>query len=282
MCYVNIGLKYFAKRSPKNFVRIIHPLSFIFLLGMTAFFFGHQMFYIAPQLYGGVLYKICWIVAIFITYNILGNMLACYHTNSSVESLPKDRQVPTPGDEHTWIYCKTCQKLMPPRSWHCDLCRCCILKRDHHCIFTGTCIGHNNHRYFFWLTFYLTLGLIGCIGSHFLHAIIHGFHLISFLGLDLINMIFQHNGPEPSLYYKPVFGLCLLLCCLPGIMLAWQIQILCTNSDYYNFYSQVYDLGLKKNCKIMLGERGLWTFLSPSVKSPLPHDGTQWQMKHSV
>ncbi|XP_070073433.1 putative ZDHHC-type palmitoyltransferase 4 isoform X2 [Drosophila takahashii] len=160
MCILTETCRHYAKLHPKMFVNIGHPLSVLLVLVGTAFFFSLQMFYVVPNIFGAdsLMNKLGWLAGIFVTYNILGNMLACYLTSSSVESLPKGREFPEPEEEHLWRYCEVCEKLMPPRSWHCALCKCCMLKRDHHCAFTANCIGHNNHRYFFWFIFYLTLG----------------------------------------------------------------------------------------------------------------------------
>nr|XP_036671920.1 probable protein S-acyltransferase 16 isoform X2 [Drosophila suzukii] len=150
MCFIMVGCKYIADIYPVQFVKTAHPLSVGLVIVGTAFFLLVEMFLIVPMIFdtGGVLYKLAWLVAIFIVYNLLGNMVACYRTDSSVASLPRDRQIPDPEEEHLWHHCDYCQMLVPPRSWHCRLCNCCILRRDHHCIFTATCIGHNNYSIF--------------------------------------------------------------------------------------------------------------------------------------
>jgi len=59
-----------------------------------------------------------------------------------------------------WRECSECQRLAPPRSWHCKVCKVCVLKRDHHCLYTGCCIGHRNHRFFMGFIFYLFVGSV--------------------------------------------------------------------------------------------------------------------------
>ncbi|XP_052835531.1 probable palmitoyltransferase ZDHHC24 [Drosophila gunungcola] len=284
MCYVNSVCKYYANRYPEKFVKTVHPLSVIFVLVGIVFFFSVQMFYIAPKVYGDLAYKFYWILAIFITYNVLGNMLVCYSTNTSVSSLPKERQVPDPEEEHLWHYCEICQKLMPPRSWHCVLCQACILKRDHHCIFTATCIGHNNQRYFFWLTFYLTFGLVVSFATLSIYACKIGLRNFMFSPVELLVKIAykDHGCSSRSIFENLALNLNIITCLIPGFMLAYQIQILYLNSSYYEMFTRIYDLGVRENCKIVMGQRGLWTFVSPSLKSPLPNDGTQWQMKQKL
>ncbi|EDX14468.1 probable palmitoyltransferase ZDHHC24 [Drosophila simulans] len=273
MCIVNDWCREYANLYPKKAVSIGHPLSVIFLLVGTIFFFTLQVFYVAPDVHDGFMYKFFVISAIFTTYNILGNLLACYRTSSAVKSLPQERQIPKPGMEHLWHYCDICQKLMPPRSWHCPLCKCCILKRDHHCIFAATCIGHNNHRYFFWFTFYLAFGIFMSMATLFcdvgrsvylLHRMKTGF-----------------GSTVKSLSYFRYVCLILNIFALgfPALMLRFQVRILKLNSTYYQITSRHHDLGFRKNCQLIMGQRGLWTCISPSLKSPLLHDGTHWQIK---
>ncbi|XP_017128861.1 probable palmitoyltransferase ZDHHC24 [Drosophila elegans] len=277
MCIVTELCHHLAKRYPKKFVIIGHPISVILVLVATPFFFTLQMFYIAPKIFNDVLYKFYWVVAIFITHNILGNMLFCYLYNSSVERLPKEGNLPVPEEKHLWHYCEICQKLMPPRSWHCALCGCCILKRDHHCLFTASCVGHNNHRYFFWFTFYMTLGTFLSLITSLVYGIMSG---ISIPFYDMFYLLMKDTSPTSCSYCQYII---LLLnnvaCAVPALMLAFQIQIVCLNATYYQIFDRTYDLGFRKNCKLIMGQRGLWTFLSPTLKSPLLHDGKQWQMR---
>jgi len=110
-----VGCKYIADIYPVQFVKTAHPLSVGLVIVGTAFFLSVEMFLIVPMIFdtGGVLYKLAWLVAIFIVYNLLGNMFACYRTDSSVASLPKDRQIPDPEEEHLWHHCDYCQMLVP-------------------------------------------------------------------------------------------------------------------------------------------------------------------------
>ncbi|KAL7735121.1 hypothetical protein ACLKA6_001986 [Drosophila palustris] len=70
---------------------------------------------------------------------------------------PDHIEMPPEGSEErlNWRQCTICDRLAPPRSWHCTECGVCILKRDHHCSFTGCCIGHRNQRYFMCFLLYL-------------------------------------------------------------------------------------------------------------------------------
>ncbi|EDW98706.1 probable palmitoyltransferase ZDHHC24 [Drosophila yakuba] len=282
MCYVNRFCQYIANRCPRRFVQIVHPLSAFAVLSCIAFFFCLQMFYIAPKVFNDLGYKLYWIFFTFITHNILGNMLACYMTSSSVNTLSKDSQSPAPEEEHLWHKCEVCKKLSPPRSWHCVLCNTCTLRRDHHCIFIGNCIGHNNQRYFFWFTFYSTLGLLISFATLCMYVLQNGGHFkkLSFMIVDLISQIFSqpHSGNN---FETLVLLLNISASYMPGFMLAYQMQILRQNSSYYKIFDCTYDLGFRKNCQSIMGQRGLWTFVSPLLKSPLPHDGARWQTKKS-
>ncbi|XP_037732654.1 probable palmitoyltransferase ZDHHC24 [Drosophila subpulchrella] len=284
MCILIELFRESAKSDPKNFVRIAHPLSVILVLAGSAFFVSLQMFHVVPNIFGvdTFMHRFGWVTAIFITYNILGNMLACYFTSSSVESLPKDCQVPVPEEEHLWRYCETCEKLMPPRSWHCILCKCCILKRDHHCSFTANCIGHNNHRYFFWFTFYLTLGTSLSLAALFIDAVMEFWSFVTWRRLLLL----ETSSLKSAMRFVYCRYIIILLNVFAGLfpahMLYFQIESLKSNSTYYKIYSRHYNLGFRKNCQDIMGQRGLWTFLSPMLKSPLPRDGTRWPMKQAV
>jgi len=70
------------------------------------------------------------------------------------------KKVEAPPDQMDWRECSECQRLAPPRSWHCKVCKVCVLKRDHHCLYTGCCIGHRNHRFFMGFIFYLFVGSV--------------------------------------------------------------------------------------------------------------------------
>ena len=45
-------------------------------------------------------------------------------------------------------YCKTCDVLRPPRTFHCNKCQMCVEVHDHHCVWVGTCIGKRNIKQF--------------------------------------------------------------------------------------------------------------------------------------
>lgn len=115
MCFMMIGCKYIANANPKRFAKIVHPSAVGFVLVGTVLFFSVEMFYMLPRIYDtdGLFFKIAWLMALFIVYNLLGNMLACHRNSSAVTSLPKDRQIPCPEEKHLWHFCDHCQMLVP-------------------------------------------------------------------------------------------------------------------------------------------------------------------------
>ena len=64
-------------------------------------------------------------------------------------------------------YCKTCDVLRPPRSFHCSICEMCVEVHDHHCPWVGTCIGRRNTHFFigflFWTFVHSLNVLLTCV-----------------------------------------------------------------------------------------------------------------------
>ncbi|KAH8247506.1 hypothetical protein KR038_005379 [Drosophila bunnanda] len=283
MCLIVECVDIIGNWDTQRFRNITDRLSASFLYATTTFFVVTQMLYVVPQVYdtGGVMYKLGWLTAIFITYNILGNMSACTRTDTSVRSLPCEQRFSSPADESLWRYCDTCERFMPPRSWHCKVCKCCILKRSHHCIFTANCVGHNNQRYFFWFTFYMTLGLLLALGNTIIFMLKNYdyFYVITWIWPVAIYLDEFATGASPPnwLGLTIMFNAYILLA--PLVMFMFQMVSIWRNTVVFDLNNDSYDLGLRKNFMSILGQRGLWTFLSPTVKSPLSHDGTKWPEK---
>ncbi|XP_016999793.2 uncharacterized protein [Drosophila takahashii] len=115
MCFIMVGCKYIADIYPMQFVMTAHPCAVGLVLVGTAFFLWVEMFFVVPMIFDteGVMYKLAWLVAIFVVYNLLGNMLACHRTDSSVKTLPEDRKIPSEEEKPLWNYCDYCQMLVP-------------------------------------------------------------------------------------------------------------------------------------------------------------------------
>ncbi|KAI8037604.1 hypothetical protein M5D96_009765, partial [Drosophila gunungcola] len=120
---------------------------------------------------GGFFHTFTFLMAMFLVFNIKGNMIACMMIDTSVEV----KKVEPPPDHLDWRECSECQRLAPPRSWHCKICKACVLKRDHHCLYTGCCIGLRNHRFFMGFIFYLFVGAVyALVYNSIFMWIIHG------------------------------------------------------------------------------------------------------------
>lgn len=55
-------------------------------------------------------------------------------------------------------YCKSCNRLKPPRAHHCSICGKCVLRMDHHCPWVGRCVGHHNYKLFYQFLVYTVVG----------------------------------------------------------------------------------------------------------------------------
>ncbi|KAH8247504.1 hypothetical protein KR038_005381, partial [Drosophila bunnanda] len=269
-------------KTPKSTMSFIEVLCIMIIIMLTPFFYVFDVFYVPPQLFGPFGVTLNAIVSTWISYNILGNLWACCRKTSSVDTLPPEHRTPIKGEEHLWRFCQECQRLMPPRSWHCKTCKCCILKRDHHCNFTGNCIGHNNQRFFLWLTFYLSFGSGLALIYNFIFAWQHGFVLGNILKLYVI--AFLEDSLEPNYGFRVAISMVVyvnILCVLfPLIMFTTEVLMVRRNSVMFDKSNREYDMGLWRNFHQVLGQLQFWTCLSPDIKSPLPHLGTQWKSKN--
>ncbi|XP_017079598.2 probable palmitoyltransferase ZDHHC24 [Drosophila eugracilis] len=253
---------------------------------MTLFFYVFGVFYVVPKFFGIFGQTVYFLVGTAIAYNIFGNLIACYKTVSSVDTLPPEMMVPQEGEEHLWHFCEVCQKTVPPRSWHCKVCRVCILKRDHHCNFVGNCVGYNNQRYFMWFSFWAAFGS----GLAFYHNIKYANRNdIYFLDMLSMNVVLYYEFMKPGTYdlglqfgVRFVLGFNLFAIAFPAFLFLTQIYTIRRNAVMHNTSDRTYDLGIYRNFSEVLGRRRFWTFLSPNIKSPLPHNGTQWTSKRIV
>ena len=58
---------------------------------------------------------------------------------------------------YRFSFCKQCEEVQPPRTYHCDACAKCVLRMDHHCPWMGTCIGLLNYKFYWQFLLYGTL-----------------------------------------------------------------------------------------------------------------------------
>ncbi|XP_017101796.3 probable palmitoyltransferase ZDHHC24 [Drosophila bipectinata] len=275
-----------TKRHKRTFMAILHSTSALVLVGVILFLIFYDMWYVLPTIFDpeGLVYGLHWLLVVFLVCNVLGNMWAAFHCDTSVASLAIGRQKPAEGEAHLWHYCSTCQLQVPPRSWHCKACNCCILKRDHHCTFVANCVGHKNQRHFLGFVFHLFLGS----GLALIYNGIYTWKYGSFLVADpllmvasLANNITDYDAMSWKFVVATIFKLNLFAFVVALVMFSFQMILACRNSTCYKIFDRTYNLGWRQNLKVVLGNRLFWIFLWPTIKSPLPHDGSQWYIEPS-
>ena len=120
-----------------------------------------ELYVILPTIYHNLFtYKelVHLLVGLYVIFNLLGNLLLCMITDTSIDTiicpvlLPPSTVNATAQESLSthcnWHYCYRCEVNVPPRAKHCHVCRKCILKLDHHCTFLGRCIGFRNVRHY--------------------------------------------------------------------------------------------------------------------------------------
>ncbi|KAH8253565.1 hypothetical protein KR032_005999, partial [Drosophila birchii] len=241
----------------------------------------YQIVIVLPELFviGGVCYTVLWVASVFLIFNLTSNMLACMLADTSIRMELLKPPV-EPVQLARWHMCHDCQTLVPPRAWHCEVCNVCILKRDHHCRFTCCCIGHHNYRYFF---FYLVYMIIGS----FVAAITQSIYLWH-LHLDIYwrwSTLFNIFAPMVSMmlypswesFYVVIYDLTLLAFGISSLLLIFHWSIIKNGSVTRERGTRKYDCGRRGNLEMVLGRRMHLTWLSPFVRSDLPHDGVNWE-----
>nr|XP_016926749.1 putative ZDHHC-type palmitoyltransferase 2 [Drosophila suzukii] len=275
---------------PKRIRRRIKPLvdtiAVSLNVSMILFFYFFDVFYVMPQFLGIFGQAVHFVVSTWLTYNILGNLRACTNTSNTVDTLPPEMLKPVEGEESLWHFCDLCQRTVPPRSWHCKTCSTCILKRDHHCNFVGNCVGHNNQRYFMWFSFYAMIGSVLAFCDNLLYAHKHGIEFFDIFTMHLVLFVeFMHPGTHDLLGHFIIISILtmnLFAIIFPGALFLSQIVVIRNNSVMHSTSDRTYNLGLWENFSQVLGRRGFWTCLSPSIKSPLTHNGIQWKSKNTA
>ncbi|XP_016952270.1 probable palmitoyltransferase ZDHHC24 [Drosophila biarmipes] len=275
---------------PKRIVKRIKPwadtIAVSMNVSMTLFFYFFDVFYVMPQFLGIFGQAVHFVVSTWIAYNILGNLRACTRTLNSVDTLPPEVLKPAEGEESLWHYCDPCQRTVPPRSWHCKTCSTCILKRDHHCNFVGNCVGHNNQRYFMWFSFYAMIGSALALYDNLLYAHKHGFEFVNLFTMHYLLFVeYLHPGTFDLLWeilIRFILTMNVFAIVFPGVLFISQLVVVRNNSVMYKTADCTYDLGIWNNFGQVLGRRRFWTCLSPDIKSPLSHNGTQWESKGTV
>lgn len=265
----------------------LESLAISVVVFLSFFFYLYHMYIVIPTIMGMFGQTFQGFLGAWIVFNILGNLWACNRTKNWVASLSAEERTPPKGEEYTWSRCEPCNLLMPPRSWHCKICNRCVLKRDHHCNFTGCCIGHNNHRYFIWLLFYISFGTGLALVCNIIHTLSHGRIALGdpiYMYMLFIEMLMGRGQREEQIKYLMFVVLYVnaMVFVVPAVKLVYQVWLLRNNAVVFSKSDRSYDLGFWKNFNEVMGRRGLWTVLSPTIKSPLRHNGAQWKSKQSV
>ncbi|XP_062137105.1 probable palmitoyltransferase ZDHHC24 [Drosophila sulfurigaster albostrigata] len=250
-------------------VAVFVPLTYIFHVTV-----------VMPELHvvGGFWYTLVWLAALFVLFNITSNLLACMLVDTTIK---KEILKPPLEPEllRQWHMCDACQALVPPRTWHCDVCDVCIIKRDHHCRFSGCCIGHHNYRYFFYFLVYM------CIGAGFvvINASIYLWYLhadyywrpYTVIALFVPALSFTLFASWEN-FYLFLYELNILAFGISLLMLIYHFPIFKRGAVMKQRNSTKHDLGLRANAEMVLGKRMHLTWLSPFLRSDLPHDGINW------
>ncbi|KAM8712934.1 hypothetical protein ACLKA7_013291 [Drosophila subpalustris] len=233
-----------------------------------------------PELHdvGGFWYTLVWLLALFVLFNITSNLLACMLVDTTIKMHILKPPL-EPELLRQWHMCDSCQALVPPRTWHCDICDVCVFKRDHHCRFTGCCVGHHNYRYFFYFLVYMCLGALyvtinASIYLWYLHADYYWrpYTLVTIFVPALSFTVFA----SWENFYVFVYELNILAFGISALMLVYHFPIFKRGAVMKQRLSSKYDLGLRANAEMVLGKRMYLTWLSPFVRSELPHDGINW------
>ncbi|ALC40509.1 CG4676, partial [Drosophila busckii] len=263
--------------------RIVDILCFLLIGVFLPIVFIWDISVVLPAVHepGSFMYNFTFAMALFILFNLKGNLAVCMMVDTSYD--PKAMEAPpAESEEHKdWRHCEHCDCLTPPRSWHCKICDVCILKRDHHCLFTGCCIGHKNHRYFFIFLSYLFVGAI--------YALLYNCYYIFVINADLYfkpMTILIILFPFPLLLMGYWVALPLLILVLNLIVLLYS-SIMMVLQVQHVWHGAVkaekriknkYDNGLYENLRDVLGERMYLVWISPFSSSPLPHNGNSWKV----
>ncbi|XP_029708448.2 probable palmitoyltransferase ZDHHC24 [Aedes albopictus] len=221
--------------------------------------------------------------ALFLLYNISANMLATIMCDTScrteIINVPTNVAVASGLGSGSWHLCSTCEAVAPPRSWHCNTCGTCVLKRDHHCVFTGCCIGHRNHRYFIMFVLHLFVAtLYASVLNNYFIWFVRGEEFRNWT--SLVKIVFPLAmlviDTSTKQYYLVIYLINMVGMMFTGVLLIYHGRLILNGRVVHERNSQEYDLGWKENLRMVLGKRWRLVWLSPFLKSKLPHNGVNW------
>lgn len=257
--------------------RLDEVMCYLLIGGFLPIIFTYDVILVLPAIHepGSFPYMFTLLTGIYLVLNVEGNLLACMMIDTSVDHRI---EVPPEGIQErlNWRHCVQCNRLSPPRSWHCKKCRVCILKRDHHCTFSGCCIGHQNQRYF--LCFILNL-LVGSIFA-LIYSSVYMWVLNGSCYLKVMVSWPKLTSPLDDFVIKVqlmIYTLHVLVFISSLIALSFYVPIALRGEVYAEKGNRTkYNNGLFLNLRSIFGKRMHLVWLSPLVKSELPEDGYTW------
>lgn len=217
--------------------------------------------------------------AVFLTFNIMGNMIYGMFTNTTIKSVNLEGY-----NKEGWTLCSVCECMIPPRAWHCDTCEICVLKRDHHCIYFTCCIGFFNHRYFMWYTFYVFVGMLYSFYFNIKYTFIfftwnHGLTLVKFI-CPLASLVIDFGDESLYIFLVVINGIIGLFA---GFIFIYHFnnilkgRLVPETKSYTKDF--IHNKGWKLNLIEVFGNKWYLTWISPFIHSKLPGNGIEWAIK---
>lgn len=217
----------------------------------------------------------------FLFINVVGNMMYGMFTDSSTR---KNISLST-NSNSDWKYCKVCDCVMPPRTWHCKICNKCCLKRDHHCYYFANCIGYYNERYYIMFLVYCFIASVYAVvyNVYFLTQFLTGSKFIVFLKIVFPFVSLVINFGTQSLYVILVF-VHITVAFSSGVSTLYDLKLLFIGKTRHENKSSknnsIYNKGWQSNLIESLGTRWYLTWIIPCIDSPLPGNGVEWELSN--
>ncbi|KAH8416088.1 hypothetical protein KR222_008042, partial [Zaprionus bogoriensis] len=263
--------------------RLVDVLCYLVIGVFLPIVFIFEIVVVLPAIHepGSFLHSYTFLMAMFLLFNIKGNMIACMLIDTSVDYENAVKPAEGSAEYSEWRHCTICDRLAPPRSWHCKVCKVCILKRDHHCLFTGCCVGQHNHRYFMCFVIYLFLGAVYALtyNSYYMW-VLHGdtfFRWSSLIKL-ICPMFMVMLGNLWTNLQLLFYSLNIVAMLYALVMLIYHLPLVLRGEVCAeNGKDHAYNRGISLNLRSVFGERMHMALLSPLLESRLPEDGYSWK-----
>lgn len=239
--------------------------------------FIYEIVIILPVFYepGTLMYNLHILLAAFLVFNVSANKITMILCDTSIKG---EKLVPNAKTEKLWKMCAVCETLTPPRTWHCNTCNTCILRRDHHCAFTGCCVGHTNQRYFLMLLGHLFLSTFyASLYNNYFIWVIHGDEFLkttTIVKLAFPLFMFAWDQSIETCYLAG-YLINMVGMFFVGFLLIYHMRNVLRGTLTHE-KTLAYDLGIKRNIEMVFGVRWYLTWMSPFIRSDLPHDGIHW------